>query len=154
MMLNVAHAALLLTAAAQIACGAAERDPNEAKAEIEVTGCLAGSDDRFVLTELDRADTATTIASPSTEIYRLIGDVSVLRQHVGQEVRVSGMAETPDVAIVRESSPASPPSVGTGGDQTEPGAAPKVVTGQQTRIETSSLQVRSVTPTGNRCGEQ
>ena len=159
---NVAHAVLLCAIAAQLACGAGGRDPNEARSEIEVTGCLTGADDRFVLTELDRADTGTTIASPSTESYRLIGDVSVLRQHVGQQVRVSGMAEAPDVAIVRESSPAAPaapPAVGTGGDQSPSpggsaagaGAGPKVSTQQETRIETSALQVRSITGTGTRC---
>lgn len=160
MIQNVARAVLLCATAVQFACGGAGRDSKETRSEIEVTGCLTGADDRFVLTELDRADTATTIASPSTESYRLIGDVSVLRQHVGQEVRVSGMAEAPDVAIVRESSPAAPavpPAVGTGGDQPPsggrpgPGAAPKVSTQQQTRLETSALQVRSIAATGSRC---
>ena len=159
---NVAHAVLLCAIAAQLACGAGGRDPNEARSEIEVTGCLTGADDRYVLTELDRADTGTTIASPSTESYRLIGDASVLRQHVGQQVRVSGMAEAPDVAIIRENSPAAPaapPAVGTGGDQSPArgdspagsGAGPKVSTQQQTRLETSALQVRSITGSGTRC---
>lgn len=156
-MMQKAGFVLLCAAAIQVACGSAERAANETRSELEVTGCLTGSDDRFVLTELDRADTATTIASPSTESYRLIGDVSVLRQHVGQQVRVSGMAEAADVAIIRESSPpapAGPPAVGTGGEEkpaAEPGARPKVSTEQQTRLETSALQVRSVTPTGTRC---
>jgi hypothetical protein len=159
---NLAYAVLPFAIAGQLACGSAGRDSNETKSEIEVTGCLTGAGDEFVLTELDRADTATTIASPSTESYRLIGDANVLRQHVGQQVRVSGMAEAPDVAIVRESSPAAPaapPAVGTGGGQSPSGAdapagsgaGPKVSTQQQTRLETSALQVRSVTQTGTRC---
>jgi hypothetical protein len=163
MMMQKAGYALLFAVAIQVACGPAERSLNEARSEIEVTGCLTGADDRFVLTELDRAETATTIASPSTETYRLIGDASVLRQHVGQQVRISGMAEAPDVAIVREASPAEtapPPAVGTGGADkpagagngpAEPGARPKVSTQQQTRLEISALQVRSVRPTGSRC---
>jgi hypothetical protein len=153
-MMQKAGYALLCAAAIQVACAPAERASNETRSEVEVTGCLTGSDDRFVLTELDRAETATTIASPSTESYRLIGDVSVLRQHVGQQVRISGMAEPADVAIVRETSPASPaapPAVGTGGEEKPAADRPKVSTEQQTRLETSALQVRSVKPTGSRC---
>jgi hypothetical protein len=131
------------------------------KSEIEVTGCLTGTNDQFVLTELDRADTGTTIASPATETYTLIGDANTLRPHVGKQVRVSGMTETPDVAIVRESSPpttAAQPGVGTSGSTASPptpelnaGERPKVSTEQQTRLEVSSLRVRSVTPTGSNC---
>jgi hypothetical protein len=131
------------------------------KAEVEVTGCLTGANDQFVLTEFDRADTGTTIASPATESYRLIGDVGALRQHVGKQVRVSGMAEAPDVAIVRESSPPAPaaqPGVGTSGSQgaqpaqgSNAGSQPKISTEQQTRLEISSLRVREVTVTGGSC---
>jgi hypothetical protein len=139
-------------------CGTGSQDPEEIRSEVEVTGCLTGNNDQFVLTELDRADTGTTIASPATESYKLIGDATVLRPHVGKQVQVSGMAETPDVAIVRESSPAAPvadPGVGTSGSQpasqSNAGQQPKISTEQQTRLEVSSLRVRSVKPTGGSC---
>jgi hypothetical protein len=155
-MRGVPFAAIALCAGLAAACGT--RNADEAKSEIEVTGCLTGANDQFVLTELDRAETGTTIASPATETYTLIGEAAALRPHIGKQVRVSGMAETPDVAIVRESSPAaaSQPGVGTSGStapQPDPnaGARPKVSTEQQTRLEVSSLRVRSVTPTGGAC---
>ena len=141
------------------ACGT--RDPDEIKSEVEVTGCLTGTDDQFVLTQLDRADTGTTIASPATETYKLIGEADTLRPHVGKQVRVSGMAETPDVKIVRESSPSAPvsqPNVGTSGSSTpqpnqdpNAGEQPRISTEQETRLEISSLRVRTVTPTGSSC---
>ena len=152
--------AIVICAAAAGACSTG--NPQEIKSEVEVTGCLTGTNDQFVLTELDRADTGTTIASPATESYRLIGDANTLRQHVGKQVRVSGMAEAPDVAIVRESSPPAPaaqPGVGTSGSQTPPpltqdsnaGQAPRISTESQTRLELSSLRVRTVSPTGGTC---
>jgi hypothetical protein len=152
--------AIAICAAAAGACG--PRNPQEVKSEVEVTGCLTGANDQFVLTELDRAETGTTIASPATESYRLIGDANTLRQHIGKQVRVSGMAEPADVAVVRESSPAAPvaqPGVGTSGTQAPPatgqgsttGQVPKISTEQQTRLEISSLRVRTVSPTGGTC---
>ena len=151
--------AIALCAGLAAACG--NRNPDEMKSEIEVTGCLTGTNDQFVLTELDRAETGTTIASPATQTYKLIGEADALRAHVGKQVRVSGMAETPEVAIVRESSPPAPaaqPGVGTSGStapQATPdsnaGDRPKVSTEQQTRLEVSSLRVRTVTPTGGAC---
>jgi hypothetical protein len=155
----VQFAAVALCAGLATACG--NRNPAEMKSEIEVTGCLTGTNDQFVLTELDRAETGTTIASPATETYKLIGETAALRPHVGKQVRVSGMAETPDVAIVRESSPpaaAAQPGVGTSGSTSpeatpDPNTAerPRVSTQQQTRLEVSSLRVRTVTPTGGNC---
>jgi hypothetical protein len=136
------------------ACGG-NQDPEAIKSEVEVTGCLTSNNDQFVLTELDRADTGTTIASPTTESYRLIADAGILRPHVGKQVRVSGMAEAPDVAILRESSPPVPapqPGVGTSGSEAAPqSGTPKVSTEQQTRLEISSLRVREVTATGGNC---
>ncbi len=163
-MKHAIHAAILCAAASVVACGAGNQDPAEMKSEVEVTGCLTGTGDEFVLTELDRAETGTTIAAPSTESYRLIGDASVFRQHVGRQVRVSGMADTPEVAIVREAAPAvaASPGVGTSGSESTgtsagqapaagAGPTPKVATEQQTRLEISSLRVRSVAPTGSSC---
>jgi hypothetical protein len=154
-MRGLQFAAIALCANLAVACGS--RNPDELKSEVEVTGCLTGTNDQFVLTELDRAETGTTIASPATESYQLIGDSASLRPHVGKQVRVNGMAETPEVAIVRESSPApaAQPGVGTSGSArspaADPSAEPKVATEQQTRIEFSSLRVRTVTPTGRTC---
>lgn len=155
---------MVLGAAAAAGC-AAGRSADELKSEVEVVGCLTGANGEFVLTQLDRANTGTTIAAPSTESYRLIGDANALRPHVGSQVRVAGMAEAPDVAVVRESSPAAAagqPGVGTAGNaapQPAPGTAaeapaagtPKVMTEQQTRLEVSSLQVRSIAATGKSC---
>jgi hypothetical protein len=152
------------TAAGLMACTAGQ-NADEVKSEVEVTGCLTSSGDRFVLTSLDRADTGTTIASPATETYQLIGDVNAFRPHVGTQVRISGMAEAPDVAVVRESSPAAPvsqPGVGTSGTaapnanagaaaEAPAGATPKVSSEQQTRLEISSLRVREFAPTGRSC---
>jgi hypothetical protein len=159
-MKRAAIGAVAVFAGVATACGAGNTNPNEMKSEVEVTGCLTGANDQFVLTELDRAETGTTIASPATESYRLIGDADTLRPHVGKQVRVAGMAETPEVAIVRESSPpasAAQPGVGTAGADTprpSPEAnapEPKVSTGQQARLEVSSLRVRSITPTAGSC---
>ena len=64
------------------------------------------------------------------------------------------------IALLCAAAPA-PPAVGTGGDErasgtggpeAELGARPRISAEQQTRIETSSLHFRSVTPTGSRCG--
>jgi hypothetical protein len=149
---------LAIAACAAFAGACSSQDPEEIKSEVEVTGCLTGANGQFVLTELDRADTGTTIASPATESYRLIGDADTLQPHVGKQVRVSGMAEAPDVAIVRESSPPAPaaqPGVGTSGSQgsqqSGPGQQPRISTEQQTRLEISSLRVREVTATGGSC---
>jgi hypothetical protein len=152
-----AGGAIVVAAAFAAACDAGQRDAGEARAEIEVTGCLTSSGERFVLTELDRGETGTTAASPSTESYTLVGDADALRPHVGTHVTVSGMTETPDVAIMRESSPATTaPGVGTAGSETPDaaaagGAKPKVSTQEQTRLEVASLRVRGVKPTGKSC---
>jgi hypothetical protein len=150
--------AFVLAVAAAGACGGSDESLASLKSEIEVTGCLTSSGDKFVLTELDRSDTGTTIAAPSTETYTLVGDNDALRQHVGRQVRVAGVADTPAIAIVRESSPAAPdtpPVAGTTGSgaPAPAGAAPRanVATESQTRIEVSELRVRTIAPTGSEC---
>jgi len=123
---------------------------------ITVTGCLTGSGDRFALTELERADAATTIAAPSTETYQLVGREEELRPHVGHQVTVTGKADTPEVAIVRESSPAAAAPTGTAGPQgAEPsgqGSTPKVSAETETRVEVAKLKVASVRSNTNRAG--
>jgi hypothetical protein len=150
---RVLHGAAVVVAIAAAACGATNRDPNEQQAEIEVTGCLTSSGDRFVLTTLERAETGTTAAAPATESYLLKGNADEFRANVNKEVRVSGMADVPAVAIARQSSPpapAGPPeAAGTGGQQ---GAAnPQVKTEEQTRIEVAELNVREMSVTADRC---
>ena len=84
------------------------------------------------------------------DTYLPRAEFGVFRQHVGQQVSVAGMTETPDVAIMRESSPPVPAEgVGTGGSTS--GATPQVNTQARTRLEVSTLRVRSVAPTGSAC---
>jgi hypothetical protein len=106
------------------------------------TGCLTSSGDRFVLAALETGGPAA-----ETELYQLIGSENELRQHVGREVRVSGMAEPAQVATVRESSAAAP--TGTAG--APQGAKPEVTTQAETRLETRRMRVTTVTPTGDEC---
>jgi len=158
--------AFVLAVAAAGACDS-DRSLQNVKSEIEVTGCLTSAADRFVLTQLDSSDNTNTVA-PSTETYMLVGDNDEMRRHVGRQVRVAGIADTPDVAIVRESSPAAPnapmapETAGTAGSETPPpaagagpdaGAAPnaKVSTATETRVEVSELRVRTIADAGGEC---
>ena len=106
------------------------------------TGCLTGSGDRFVLTALESGGNA------ETELYQLIGNNADLSQHVGKKVHVTGDADAPQVADVREQSSAP---VATSGKAS--GAEPQVKTEAQTRLETRRLRVSTVTPTGDDCVE-
>ena len=146
---------ILAIAASAAACGQANRDPDEQRSETEVVGCLTSSGDRFVLTSLERSDTGTTIAAPATESYVLKGKDDELRPHVGKQVRVSGMSDTPSVAIAREASPAAPAGsqqpAGTAGQQ--PGGGAQVRTEEQTRLEIAELTVREVQDTGRPCAQ-
>jgi hypothetical protein len=143
---------IVLSAIAGAACDAGQETARNPESEIEVVGCLTGSGDQFALTELERGDANTNTAAPATETYQLVGDNDQLRQHVGKQVKVAGMADTPTVAIVRESSPAAPavpPAAGTTGEQSA--AAPKVSTQEQTRLEVARLNVRTVSVVADRC---
>ena len=153
-MRRAACAAVAVAATVAMGCGSANRDPEDQRSEVEVTGCLTSSgDDRFVLTTLERSDTGTTIAAPATESYLLKGDPRQLRPHVGKQVHVSGMADTPDVAIARGSSPAAPAAppeaAGTAGQQA--GGGPQVKTEEHTRLEIAELTVREVRAAGDSC---
>lgn len=143
---------------------------------VNVTGCLTASGDRFVLTELEQGTAdpnasggseASRGQSPSqaqpsqaqagaqstTESYQLIGQDEQLRGLVGQRVRVTGEADAPRVAEIRESSPPTAASGTSGQQETRPAkpGEPQVSTLQQTRLEVTQLAVTSVTGTGEAC---
>jgi hypothetical protein len=105
------------------------------------TGCLTASGERFVLAALESG------GGTRTELYQLSGSEDELRQHVGREVRVTGMAEPAQVATVRESSGAAP--TGTAG--AAQGSQAEVRTEAETRLETRRMRVGTVTPTGDEC---
>jgi hypothetical protein len=116
---------------------------------ITVTGCLSSADGRYVLTELAPNQGAGGPAQATTETYQLTDADEQLRQHVGKQVRISGEAEPARIADVRESTPATPPTAGTAGQQTENRAA--VSTETLTRLEMRHMSVKSVMPTGEDC---
>ena len=132
---------------------------------ISETGCLTADGDKFVLTALERgapgaarpeqgSPPATAGAQPTTEAYQLIGNESELRPLVGQQVRVTGEADPPKVAEVRESTPPTSASTATGtAGQAEPArpGEPQVSTQTATRLEVTQLRVQSVTGTGQAC---
>jgi hypothetical protein len=117
-------------------------EPTGRPVALSVTGCLTAADGRFALTELsgDR--------QPTTETYQLTNADEQLRPHVGKQVRVNGEAEPARVAEVRESTPTTP--AGTAGQQTATNQ-PAVSTETRTRLETRTVSVTSVTPTGQDC---
>ena len=136
---------------------------------ITQTGCLTAQGDRFVLTALESAaapDAAkpeagsaspTASAQPTTESYQLIGNDDELRPLVGKQVRVSGEADPPKVAEVRESTPPSAASGATGtAGQAEPAkpGEPKVATSTETRLEVTQLRVQSIAATGEACANR
>jgi hypothetical protein len=138
-------------------CGRADRDRGDADkagdktaevrpAVVTQTGCLTARGDQFVLTDLERGEGEAT-----TETFQLIGNHEELRQHVGKQVRVSGEAEAPKVAVVQESTPPSPKTAPEG---TSGRAEPKVTTQAETRVETRKLTVTSVQPTGASCAAE
>jgi hypothetical protein len=110
---------------------------------VSETGCLTSSGDRYVLTALE------TDGNRATELYQLIGDDAELRQHVGREVRVTGDAEPPQVAEVREVVPPGP--TGTAGTDSAQQGDAQVSATTQTRLETRPMRVATITPTGTDC---
>jgi hypothetical protein len=123
-------------------------------APIVETGCLTGSEGKYVLTDLEPGGGGRPRAA--TETYQLVGNDSELQQHVGKRVRISGEAEPAEVAEAREVTPPAPPATGTGGRANPPAAAgaPQVSTQSETRLEVSRLRVSAVTPTGEDCLER
>jgi hypothetical protein len=162
-----------------VACGGgkdeaeiAEREPEVAgrgdnrPVSIDETGCLTAEGDRFVLTALESAAGAdagrpaqegaspTANAETTTQSYQLIGNEEELRQLVGRQVRVSGEADQPKVAEVRESTPPTAASGATGtAGQAEPAkpGEPQVSTSTETRLEVTQLRVQTITATGEAC---
>jgi hypothetical protein len=97
-----------------------------------------------VLTDIERGD------SPSTEAFRLEGNESELRPHIGQRIRITGDAEPAKVAVVRESTPPSESApAGTSGS-----GEPTVRTETETRVEVRNLKVASIEPTGQSCAAE
>jgi hypothetical protein len=162
-----------------VACGGGKDETEIAEREPEVsgrgdgrpvaiteTGCLTAQGDRFVLTALESAGgenparpeqggaSPTAKAQTTTESYQLIGNDDELRQLVGKQVRVSGEADPPKVAEVRE---ATPPTAGSGATgttgQAEPAkpGEPQVSTTTETRLEVTQLRVQSIAATGEAC---
>lgn len=150
----------------------AESKPEVANSEdgrpvaITQTGCVTADGDRFVLTALESAAASgaakpeagtaspTASAQSTTESYQLIGKDDELRQLVGKQVRVSGEADPPKVAEVRESTPPTSASGATGtAGQAEPPkpGEPKVATSTETRLEVTQLRVQSIEATGEAC---
>jgi hypothetical protein len=109
-------------------------------------GCLTARGDQFVLTDLERGEGEAT-----TDTFQLVGNNDELRRHVGQQVRVTGEAEAPRVAVIQESTPAPADArpQGTAGS-----SDPKVSTQSETRVETRKLTVSSVQPTGASCAAE
>jgi hypothetical protein len=127
-------------------------EPTGRPAPISVTGCLTAADGRYVLTELSGDTKAPgSPAQPTTETYQLTNADEELRPHVGKQVRVNGEAEPARVADVRESTPTTPAApAGTAGQQSTTNQ-PAVSTETRTRLETRTMSVTSVTPTGDDC---
>ncbi len=139
---------------------------NDAPSLVSATGCLTASGDQFVLTELEQGTAgaqapgqqggagAAAGAQPTTESYQLIGNEDELRKLVGRQVQVSGAAEPPKVAEVRETTPATEPgnATGTSGapEPAKPGE-PQVATSTQTRLEVTQLRIDTITDTGQAC---
>lgn len=136
----------------------------DAPSLVTATGCLTASGDQFVLTELEQGTAgaqaqqggagAAAGAQPTTESYQLIGNEDELRKLVGRQVQISGAAEPPKVAEVRETTPATEPGNATGTtgapEPAKPGE-PQVATSTQTRLEVTQLRIDTITDTGQAC---
>jgi hypothetical protein len=171
----------VLSAAMAAACGGQDRNDEAAIAEqkpevsgrgddaprlITATGCLTASGDQFVLTELEPGAAGPQVrqdqgganpaagAQPTTESYQLVGDEDRLKGLVGRQVRVTGAAEPPKVAEVRETTPPTQPgnATGTAGtpEPAKPGE-PQVSATTETRLEVTQLRVETVSDTGQPC---
>jgi hypothetical protein len=139
----------------------AEREPSVADrgdgrpVAVTETGCVTADGDRFVLTAL-KGDASGNVAAgeAKTESYQLVGKDDELRPLVGRQVTITGEADPPKVAEVRESSPPASASgaTGTTGQATpaKPGE-PQVSTSSATRLEVTQLRVQSITATGEAC---
>jgi hypothetical protein len=83
-------------------------------------------------------------------VFALKGMEDRLRPYVGRQVRISGEAPEQDLTVVREETPPAPAAP----PQSAPapgGTGPTVSTTEATRIRTTELQVRAVTPLEASC---
>jgi hypothetical protein len=147
------------------ACGRSQVPPTL----IAETGCVTASGDRLVLTDLQPAGTTDVepgrgpalARRPITEAYLLQGADEELRQHVGQQVRVTGEAHPGRVVDIQGLLPmvkATPAGSASGAEETAPSSGtaapdPGVDVRYQVRLEVSEMDVQSVAPTGERCVE-
>lgn len=93
---------------------------------------------------------------PTTQSWQLVNADADLRALVNREVRVSGEAEAPRVAVTQQSTPETPAATPGSGTATAPGTTaapgqPRVATQETTRFELARLSVTSATATGNPC---
>lgn len=127
---------------------------------ITVEGCLtAGTDaNAFALTPLELDPLGSTLADSATDVrptftYELVGDPSALRDHVGEVVNVNGVvAEDVERDAEVERKETTAPAVPERGDSPPPDEA-TVRTTEEAEIEVRRMQVESVEPTGQSCGE-
>ena len=117
--------------------------PSNVPMTTTVTGCLAAGDaaDTYVLNAA-RADGATAAAT-----YHLVGtNGDQLRNHIGEEVKVSGTV-TSGEQIAERSMPQAEKDKAKGTSGT-----PVVQT--QTDVQIQRLQVSAVAPQGQKCAER
>jgi len=142
-------------------------NPDELPEMLGVEGCVTASGNDLVLTRLtssgggpqtDQTDTRPSTGLPAaqaTQMFTLKGMEDELRPHVGQQVRVRGEAQAPEVAVLRQHETSAP--TGAAGAAQAPGAEgaagvqPQVTTMQKTRFESTELVVRAVTPLNRPC---
>jgi hypothetical protein len=109
-----------------------------------VKGCLksgALADDTFLLT-VSQPETGTTLDAN----YQLVGgDTALLRDHVGQQVEVSGALEAEQKTTATSGTIPETPTKGASG-------TPAVST--QITVDVKRLNVDSVKPTGDKCAER
>jgi hypothetical protein len=159
---TIVTSAVVVALAFTAGCG---RGDTPGTREVTEEGCLTAGQGGLVLTRLTRAEAQGTALDPppeaaateqASELFMLKGLETELRPHVGKQVRVSGDVAIPAVAEVQQQ-PSAPggttgapgaPQAGTpGGD----GAQPRVTATQSTRLATTEMQVRSVTPLNTSC---
>jgi hypothetical protein len=118
------------------------RQPNQ---PTSVTGCLRAGDaaNTFVLTATATGDAAV----PATYHLTSTGNAN-LQDHIGKRVEVSGVVEAQSQIATREAPKPADNATGTAGS---PGT-PTVQTG--TRLDVQRIDVASIRPTGESCGDQ
>ena len=113
--------------------------PPGSTAAVSVDGCLSVSGDRFMLASLDK-DASKTV------VYQLVNANDQLRNLVGKEVRVTGEARAGQSTETRAVTPPAPTA--TSG---KPNTEAKVATVEDTKLDTRTLTVASVSVTGDSC---